>query len=183
MACGVNNVGDCCALHDGGDTLCFPVGKDVGIWAASRGEGLRSLAGHTSRVLCVTVEGDVLASGSNDKSIRLWSLGTGACTGVLEGHTDNVCGLSLRGDLLFSGSTDKSVRWWSMSRKACTATQKEHTNTVPSCKLGPSLAFSGARQKVKVWPFAAQHRDAGARQRCHQHRRAGGHPRRGLCRP
>ena len=121
VACGVNGVGDCCALHGGGDTLCFPVGKNVGIWAASRGERVRSLAGHTDDVWCVTVEGDVLASGSKDKSIRLWSLGTGACTGVLEGHTSYVYGLSLRGDLLFSGSLDKSVRWWSLSGKACTA--------------------------------------------------------------
>lgn len=93
---------------------------------------LRSvLVGHSEDVRCSTVlpgapensQGNVLATGSRDKSIRLWKSSEThqnefECTsGLIEGHSDYVtalCSLEDLGDGAFvSGSRDATVRVWS----------------------------------------------------------------------
>ena len=70
--------------------------------------------GHSSGVTSVcSLGGQVLASGSGDKTVRLWDAATGACTRTLTGHSSfvfSVC--SLGGQVLASGSDDKTVRLW-----------------------------------------------------------------------
>lgn len=80
---------------------------------------LRLLEGHSNTVWCVSFspDGQLLASGSWDKTIRLWDVGTGGQVRTLEGHTAVARSVSFSpdGQLLASGAGDRTVRLWDIS--------------------------------------------------------------------
>ncbi|TMQ35228.1 MAG: WD40 repeat domain-containing protein, partial [Planctomycetota bacterium] len=83
---------------------------------AGSGKELRRLQGHQGAVLPVAFapRGDVLASGSQDKTIVLWDPVTGTRRRTLRGHEDWVTALAFTrdGKRLASGSWDGTVRLW-----------------------------------------------------------------------
>lgn len=48
------------------------------VWDIEKGELLRVLEGHTSTVRCVHMVGDVIVSGSRDRTVRAWRWSDGA---------------------------------------------------------------------------------------------------------
>jgi len=79
-----------------------------------------TLTGHTKsiRSLAITPDGQILASGSDDKTIKLWQLATGRELFTLRGHTKSVCSIaiSLDGQVLASGSDDRTIKLWQLSK-------------------------------------------------------------------
>ena len=71
------------------------------------------LQGHVSRVRCVSLDGGLLLSGSDDRSAKVWSLceSWGAVT-TLSGHAWPVSGVWLGGGLAVTADTS-TVRLWS----------------------------------------------------------------------
>lgn len=78
---------------------------------------------HKMAVLCMCLKGEVLCSGSADKSIGIWRRGIDGVgvyrVGVISGHEGPVKCLQASGNsvgggfLLYSGSLDRSLRvWW-----------------------------------------------------------------------
>ena len=66
--------------------------------------------GHTGAVRCLDLVGNVIVSGSDDKTIRMWNIETSECFKVIVGHTDSVlCLQYAENDYLVSGSYDKYV--------------------------------------------------------------------------
>ncbi len=56
---------------------------------------------------------NILASGSQDKTIRIWDLNSCKLLKTLNGHVDTVsCLAKLTHDELVSGSFDKTIRIW-----------------------------------------------------------------------
>ena len=78
---------------------------------------LATLEGHTYHVVCLTLYGNKLFSGSFDKTIRVWNADTHEHLATLEGHTDAVRCLTLYGDKLFSGSRDGAIRVWNVKEE------------------------------------------------------------------
>lgn len=90
------------------------------------------LRGHKMAVLCLSTAGNLVFSGSADKSICVWrreASGAHNCLAVLAGHTGPVKCLSVqeefnddrKGDQwwkVYSGSLDKSVKVWRVSSHA-----------------------------------------------------------------
>ncbi|CAD8191712.1 unnamed protein product [Paramecium pentaurelia] len=81
---------------------------------------LNKLNGHTSSVkqICFSPDGNILASGSDDKSIRLWDVKTGQQKAQLYGHrykVNSVC-FSPDGNTLASGSNDNSIQQKKISK-------------------------------------------------------------------
>ncbi|KAM7479243.1 hypothetical protein LguiA_027456 [Lonicera macranthoides] len=95
------------------------------------------LRGHKLAVLCLAAAGDLVMSGSADKSICVWRRETGGdhtCLSVLTGHSGPVKCLAVEEDrqdddtedyedynqrwILYSGSLDKSVKIWRVSNDA-----------------------------------------------------------------
>ncbi|AWI10462.1 hypothetical protein CKA38_02545 [Ereboglobus luteus] len=66
--------------------------------------------------VCISPDGQLLASGGMDKTIKLWSLPDGALLNTLTGHTGGVTSVctSPDGKLLASGSSDQTIRLWSL---------------------------------------------------------------------
>ncbi|XP_047342141.1 protein JINGUBANG-like [Impatiens glandulifera] len=90
------------------------------------------LRGHKMAVLCLAVSGNLIFSGSADKSICVWRRDNGggrdhSCLTVLTGHDGPVKCLAIEEDdrengdrTVYSGSLDKSVKVWRVSdRKVC----------------------------------------------------------------
>ncbi|KAL0412519.1 UNVERIFIED_CONTAM: protein JINGUBANG [Sesamum radiatum] len=89
------------------------------------------LRGHKLAVLCVAVGGNLVLSGSADKTICVWRRDVGgehACVAVLTGHGGPVKCLAVKKDtstaeeeeaeenwIVYSGSLDKSVKIWRVS--------------------------------------------------------------------
>ena len=135
------------------------------------------LNGHTDwvRALCLVWRGrqQIIASGSDDKTILLWDTESGECVGVLEGHTHwilTLAPLSSRegNSILASGSDsiDSSIRIWNVESMACLAVLNGHKNTIYSVSFAEGLpdnsvhlVSSSLNEKVSVWdmtPFVKQ---------------------------
>ncbi|XP_076925139.1 protein JINGUBANG-like [Bidens hawaiensis] len=76
---------------------------------------------HKMSIMCMCMKGDILCTGSTDKSIRVWKREVKGLTkiGVMNGHGGPVKCLQVSpssvggGFLVYSGSIDKSIRvWW-----------------------------------------------------------------------
>ena len=157
--------GDCVAASEDGHTLvCCGSGDtddgtaelQVSVYTSTG--SLRCRLGeieehrHARGVRCVAIDGDAVASGSEDDTIRLWSLSSGECTGVLTGHTLEVWALAMRGDLVVSGSRDQTVRWWSRQTKQCSRVGQGHASTINGLALGDGIAISASTDgSARVW--------------------------------
>lgn len=51
---------------------------------------LRTLVGHSGGVWSSQMVGDLVISGSTDRTLRVWNAKTGQCLKVLAGHTSTV---------------------------------------------------------------------------------------------
>ena len=102
-------------------TIAF-IGSSV-FWLmdAENGSLLETFTGHNYRVNSVVFspDGEMIASGSRDKTIGLWNL-DGTLISNLETHTDaiNSIAFSPNGDSLASASDDKTIILWGVIRDA-----------------------------------------------------------------
>jgi Prp8 binding protein len=118
------------------------------------------LTGHRDQVFCLefSPEGDIIASGSHDKSIFLWKT-YGECEnfGVLSGHKNAVLDLHWfpDGERLISCSPDKTVRAWDALTGEQLKKMSEHTEIINACatlRRGPPLLVSCSDDRSsKLW--------------------------------
>lgn len=110
----------------------------VNFWERDEEEGVvygGVLRGHKLAVLCLVTAGNLVLSGSADKTICVWKRegdGVHSCLAVLSGHCGPVKCLAVQQDhnddgdddekdrrgsewVVYSGSLDKSVRIWRVS--------------------------------------------------------------------
>ncbi len=76
----------------------------------------QTLLGHSGAVSVLTVAGELLISGSTDRTVRIWHWGSGQLRHCLRGHRGPIRGLGLTcwqgRDLLVSGCRFGEVRLW-----------------------------------------------------------------------
>ncbi|WP_071516536.1 NB-ARC domain-containing protein [Geitlerinema sp. PCC 9228] len=166
--CGQSNEVCCVAICADDRTLaCVSLDQTLRLWDYQKGQCLKTWYGHTDWALPVAFcpqessndemqVGDLLASGSNDKSIRLWHWPAGECWQTLQGHTDFIYSLAFSpdGEILASGSTDSSIRLWQVRTGTCFQVLQGHADWIDAVAFHPQgqiLASVSADCTVKLW--------------------------------
>jgi WD40 repeat protein/tRNA A-37 threonylcarbamoyl transferase component Bud32 len=117
----------------------------------------RTLSGHSDVVksIAISPDGQLLASGSYDKTIKLWSLRTGELLHTLSEHTHRITCIviSRDGQLLASSSYDKTIKLWALSSGELLQTLVGHPGRVRYISFSPNgqTLISSGDEEVKVW--------------------------------
>jgi WD40 repeat protein len=87
------------------------------------GSQVTTLSGHTGWVgtLSFSLDGTLLVSGSNDKTLKLWGVQTGGVVKTFHGHINWVFSVSISADhtIIVSGSKDQTIRLWNVQMGEC----------------------------------------------------------------
>ncbi|MEP0886157.1 WD40 repeat domain-containing protein, partial [Trichocoleus sp. ST-U3] len=117
--------------------------------------------GHNGGVwsIALSLDGQLLASSSQDQTIKLWDVHTGQCVRTLLGHRSwiRTCAISPDKHFLISGSADGMVKLWHLNTGECYQTLEAHTGPVLSVVFNPdgqTFASSGADAVVKLWDIS-----------------------------
>ena len=106
------------------------------------------LSRHTDSVEALTfsLDGVLLASGSNDKTINLWDIQTGGVVRTFHGHTDWIWSVSISPDCatIASGSGDTTIRVWDLWTGECHRIIQGHNSYVTS------VGFSHANSQLLI---------------------------------
>jgi len=106
----------------------------------------------TVRFVAFSPDGEIIASGSSDKTIRLWNTEDGKLIRVMEGHVDGVTSLAFSpdGKKLVSGSLDKTVKVWDPATGRQIRTFTDHDREVNSVAFSPDgkLIASASEDKT-----------------------------------
>lgn len=119
------------------------------------------LSGHSARVSSLSWAGNLLASGSRDRSIQIHDLriGTREAISIYQGHTQEVCGLkwSFDGQTLASGGNDNKLMIWNTRSSVPVHKFSQHCAAVKGLAWSPHnhgvLASGGgsADRTIKFW--------------------------------
>jgi WD40 repeat protein len=103
-------------------------------------------------------DGELIASGNDNKLVRLWNAHTGGLLRVLEGHLGDVRALSFSpgGDLLLSASRDRTLRAWDPATGRELHAFGSTSEAIRSLALSHDgrLALAGCEDgSLKLWDF------------------------------
>ena len=141
--------------------------NSIKYWEVSSGFCIKTFNGHNDWVRCISISlnGDILASGSSDHTINIWHIDSGTSVQVLRGHEHVIETLSFgkksimavemtkligsnnhndknnESELfsyLVSGSRDKSIKLWDPLKGELLMTFNTHANWVRGVVLHPT---------------------------------------------
>ncbi len=122
----------------------------------------RTIMAHKKAVNCVAINdnGQVFASGGQDKKIKLWQLDTGEAIANLVGHSGSINCLLFdrRQQFLISGSQDKTIRFWNWEQRKIIRTfggwftgHTKGINSLVMDTIGHSLISGSDDNSIKIW--------------------------------
>ncbi|MDZ7950492.1 NB-ARC domain-containing protein [Nostoc sp. DedQUE09] len=151
------------AFSGDGKLLATGTDNEICLWQVADSQQLLYYRGHTGWVVSVafSLDGQILASGSNDHTIKLWDIQTGQCLKTLRGHSSWVQCVAFNpdGQILASGSNDHTIKLWNIQTGQCFKTLQGHKGRVLSVAFSPdrqTLVSSGEDQTVRLWNISDQ---------------------------
>ena len=125
-------------------------------------ECVHTIKAHNSMIyaLAISPDGEIIASGSSDRTIKMWELRTVRKLRHLgrwfSGHNESVWTLAFSpdGQTLASGSWDNTIKLWQVSTGKRILTINAHSKWVNSVAFSPDgqlLASSSADCTIKLW--------------------------------
>lgn len=114
----------------------------------------RVFRGHTSGVMCLQFEDNILATGSYDATIKIWDTETGQEIRTLSGHQAGIRCLQFDETKLISGSLDRTIKVWNWRTGECISTYTGHLGGVICLHYDSMILASGSMDHtVKIWDF------------------------------
>jgi WD40 repeat protein len=109
--------------------------------------------------MSLSLDGKLLVSGSQDRTLKLWDVEKGCCIKTLQGHQSwiRACAISRDRSILISGSSDGMIKLWRINTGECYQTLQAHTGPVLSVVFhsdGQSFTTSGTDTVVKLWSIS-----------------------------
>jgi WD40 repeat protein len=146
------------AVSPDGQRIASTSGQAIHLWDTGTGALIRTLKGHTERVVSVAFSGDgkAIASGDHDRTVRLWDVPTGALIRTIEGALDPFLAsmaLSPDGLVMAAGSEDGTVKLWD-TRTGALVHSLEGDARVASIAFSPDgevIAAGLSDNSVKLW--------------------------------
>eukprot|EP01132_Coremiostelium_polycephalum_P007905 gene7905-9728_t len=118
------------------------------VWNLQTGKAIHVLSGHTFRVRCTQVRGNILVSGSWDTTVKVWDLSTGKCLHTLFGHSFNVWGVQFEGNRLVTAGWDKKVKVWNIDSGKLLYTLEGHTESIICSQFKGSKLVTAAKEII-----------------------------------
>ncbi len=116
------------------------------------------LTGHKDWVTSVAFspKGDLIVSGSDDRTLRLWDLAGNPVGQPFAGHTKGITLVSFspKGDLIVSGSDDRTLRLWNLEGDPVGKPFVGHRDWIRSLAFSPKgdLIVSGSDDRtLRLW--------------------------------
>ena len=141
-----------------GKILAINWHTEVWLQEAFTGRQLTTLKGHKEYVTCIAFsqDGNLIATGSKDKTVRLWHTKTGENTITLTGHEERVFAavFSSDGKTIVTASSDETVRLWDAHTGDHLRTIKGDTFGLKGFRFvadGESLFTNCTDKTVRVW--------------------------------
>jgi WD40 repeat protein len=110
---------------------------------------------HTESIRSVhfSPDNNMLATGSDDKTVHIWDVAANECTNILKGHTMGVISVffSPDGAKLVSGSCDQTICIWNLAISRCIGTIQVHSAVHSLCYSvdGTLLAYP-SRKSISI---------------------------------
>ena len=131
----------------------------IRLWELHDEENIRTLTGHTERIVSVVFspDGQIIASGSADNTIRLWNPNNGNLVRTLTGHTSVVesVAFSPDGQVLASASTDGTIRLWNPQTGEGKKTLTGNTDWIEQIafSVDGTILASGSQEerRIRLW--------------------------------
>lgn len=113
-----------------------------------------SPAGHFGDVNAVAIKGDLIVTGSEDKTLKVWNRDTGEPPKTLIGHTAAITAVEITDKYIISSSQDSTIKFWNRATGELQNTLKGHTAAVDAIALskdGTILVSGSGDDTIKVW--------------------------------
>jgi WD40 repeat protein len=117
---------------------------------------VRTLKGHTTAsALAISVDGQTLVSGGQDKAIKVWDLQTGKLSKTLQSDSGEIQDLAIApdGKTVVSGSGDRMVRIWDITSNQRPQMLKGHSSDIRQVEISSDgkTIISSTYGEIKVW--------------------------------
>jgi WD40 repeat protein/serine/threonine protein kinase len=138
-----------------GQLLAVPTKTEVILFESPTGRYLRTVRGHTDRVLGVAFspDGKTLATGGMDRTVKLCEVATGRPLATLAGHHQQIVDVAFSPDgrRLASASADQAVRIWDLQQGKSERELLGHTARVFSVVFSPDGRRLVAVSSDRTW--------------------------------
>jgi WD40 repeat protein len=119
---------------------------------------VRTLVGHFSSVTSIAFspDGEIVASGSADRTVKLWSPTSRIPRASFAGHSSLIDAIAFSPDgrILASGSWDHTIKIWNLETGEDIHTFCEHSGWIKSLTItryGKHLVSASADRTIKIW--------------------------------
>lgn len=117
---------------------------------------LQTLSDHEGGIncMCLSDDGSVLVTGSEDRTARLWTVKTEICEciGLLKGHEDYINAVAIDDNFAITASADKTLRKWDMTTCECLLIMTGHKSLINRILCTGDFVFSSSYDRTaRCW--------------------------------